>query len=216
MAKVQTEAIATHLPVFTVLIVHPSARQYLGLLQPYRPKSAAVALMGALCLAACSPAHNWRSVGIEGTSVKALMPCKPDRAEREVPLLGPAQPTLTLRMMSCDVGPRTFAVSAVQVPANGSAKTLQDHWQRAAWAALKQPLPDGQPAPAGWSVQPIRLRDGVSAQRWSGPALNHQQQSIRAHVQWQHENGWLVQSAVYGPEPDGTVIESFLGGLDRR
>jgi len=167
-------------------------------------------------LAGCSPSHNWRSVGFEGAPVQALMPCKPDRVDREVPLLGPDRPTVTLRMLSCDVGPRTFAVSAVQVPEGESAKAVQEHWQRAGWAALQQPLPAGQPSPTGWSVQTVRLLGGVEAQRWSGPAFNHQRQAIRAHVQWQQEAGWLVQTAVYGPEPDGAVLESFLGGLKLR
>jgi hypothetical protein len=173
-------------------------------------------MLAWLMLVGCSPTHNWRSVGFEGTPVQALLPCKPERAQREVPFLGPDLPTLTLRMLSCDVDRRTFAVSAVQVPEGASSMDLQERWQRASWVALKQHLPEGQPAPDRWSVRPVRMLGGADSQRWSGPALDHQRNTIQAHVQWQQVDGWLVQTALYGPEPDETLLETFLGGLKLR
>jgi len=38
----------------------------------------------ALLLCACQPTYNWRDIGLEGTNVKAQLPCKPDRTQREV------------------------------------------------------------------------------------------------------------------------------------
>jgi hypothetical protein len=157
-------------------------------------------------------------VGFEGAPVQALLPCKPESAQREVPLAGPDQPPLNLQVLSCDVGALTFAVSAVQLTAAGQATVVQANWQRAAWASLKQTVPSDALAPDGWSSQAVRLLGGAQAQRWSGPALNHRQQAIEAHLQWQQEAGWLVQTAVFGPAAgiDSLLLDSFMSGLKLR
>jgi hypothetical protein len=175
-------------------------------------------LLLAGLLVGCSPTHNWRSVGFEGAPVQALLPCKPEIAQREVPLAGPDQPPLKLQMLSCDVGSLTFAVSAVRLPDAGLTKAVQANWRRAAWASLKQAVPPDAQVPVGWSTQPVRLLGGVEAQHWSGPGLNHRQQTIQAHLQWQEEAGWLVQAAVYGPaaDIDSTLLDSFMSGLKLR
>ena len=45
----------------------------------------AAALLG---LAACSPTFNWREVRVESAPLKAMLPCKPDRGSRAVPMAG--------------------------------------------------------------------------------------------------------------------------------
>ena len=41
-------------------------------------------LVMALTLSACSPTQNWRDIALEGTALKAQLPCKPDRTTRSV------------------------------------------------------------------------------------------------------------------------------------
>lgn len=53
-----------------------------------RPLIAPV-LLGAGLLAACSPALNWREVRATPSALKAMMPCKPDKAVRQVAVAGP-------------------------------------------------------------------------------------------------------------------------------
>ena len=42
-------------------------------------------LAAAVLAAACSPVFNWREVPV-GESLVAMLPCKPDRAERSLPM----------------------------------------------------------------------------------------------------------------------------------
>jgi hypothetical protein len=60
----------------------------------------------------CTPAFNWRDVAFEGLPVAALLPCKPDRATRTVPLAGvPRQ----MVMAGCAAGGAMFTVAVVMV-----------------------------------------------------------------------------------------------------
>ena len=66
------------------------------------PRGFALSLTGitalALLLSACSPALNWRLVRTEAASLTFLLPCKPDRASKVVPLGGQAS-TLSLSLI---------------------------------------------------------------------------------------------------------------------
>ncbi len=66
----------------------------------------------ALTALACTPAFNWRDVVFEGLPVAALLPCKPDRGERTVPLAGAPRQMV---MAGCEAGGATFTVAVVNV-----------------------------------------------------------------------------------------------------
>ena len=77
-----------------------------------QPAMLFVAFGLAWMAAACTPVFNWRDVGFDGTPVGALLPCKPDRGERTVPLAGvPRQ----MVMAGCEAGGATFTVAVVNV-----------------------------------------------------------------------------------------------------
>ena len=92
---------------------------------PYRPALCAAV---ALAAAACTPSLNWREVRLAPTTAVALLPCKPDRAERSVPLGG--EPT-TLAVSGCEAGGATFALMAAKVPAGRAPDELLAGWQQA-------------------------------------------------------------------------------------
>ncbi len=73
------------------------------------------AIVGLALLQACTPAFNWRDVAFEGLPVAALLPCKPDRGERALPLvaLGGAQRQMV--MAGCKAGDAMFTVAVVDV-----------------------------------------------------------------------------------------------------
>lgn len=176
-------------------------------------------LVAGLALAACSPSHNWRLARLDGVPLQALMPCKPDNAQREVPLWGPTQAPVRLHMASCTVGQHTFAVAALPLaaPAAGGAgpspAQAEQAWRLAAWASLRQTVMPAQTAPAGWTAQPATVAGALGAQRWQGPGLNHQGQALQ--VQWllAHNGRWLVQAALYGPPLSADLAETFFDGL---
>jgi hypothetical protein len=64
-------------------------------------------LVWALILSACSPDQNWRDITLEGTSLKAQLPCKPDRTTRSVPLGGVP---VDLHVVGCESGSAMVAV----------------------------------------------------------------------------------------------------------
>lgn len=69
-------------------------------------------MLGLAALAACSPALDWREVRPEGSGLQLLMPCRPDRHERSVPLAG--QP-VRLALAVCSAGDQTFAIGHADV-----------------------------------------------------------------------------------------------------
>ena len=172
-----------------------------------------------LSLAACSPSHNWRLSRLDGVPLQALMPCKPERAQREVPLWGAAQPPVSLTMMSCAVGPHTFAVAALPLgsgntPAAADAvQQARQAWMRAGWASLRLAVPAQAEAPPGWRAQPQTVAGAQQAQRWHGPGQDHQGQALQAHWLLAHNGRWLVQAALYGPPVADDVATTFFDAL---
>ncbi|MDB5966792.1 MAG: hypothetical protein JWQ72_3292 [Polaromonas sp.] len=102
-----------------------------------------------LALAACSPAFNWRDVRPENTRLSLLLPCKPDRVEKTVPLGG--QPTV-LGMTGCDAGGATFAVAVADVRDPAAAGAVLAQWQSLTLANMHAPLPGTRT-----EVVPIKL-----------------------------------------------------------
>ena len=67
--------------------------------------------IGALAaVLGCTPAFNWREVSFDGLPVTALLPCKPDRGTRSVPLAGAPRDMV---MAGCQAGGATFTVAIV-------------------------------------------------------------------------------------------------------
>jgi hypothetical protein len=71
-----------------------------------------IAIGLAWVLTACTPAFNWRDVAFDSAPVAALLPCKPDRGERMVPLAGAPRQMV---MAGCEAGGATFTVAVVNV-----------------------------------------------------------------------------------------------------
>jgi hypothetical protein len=168
-------------------------------------------------LTGCSPALDWRVADVDGLPVSALLPCKPERGARDVPLAGPAQPPVRLHMLSCEAAGRTFAVAAVAVPppAGERVASWADTWLRAQWASVGVQAP-GEGWPAGWQRVPC----GVRGAQWSlclrGPARGANGQTLPAEWHWASGGPWLVQLATYGPPLSPTDHETYFGGLSWR
>lgn len=80
---------------------------------PVLPAQTAHFLIVTSALAAvlgCTPAFNWREVSFDGLPVTALLPCKPDRGTRSVPLAGAPRDMV---MAGCQAGGATFTVAIV-------------------------------------------------------------------------------------------------------
>ena len=87
-----------------------------------------VKLSSCLFLSACSPEHNWREIGFEGTSLKAQLPCKPDRTTRSVPLGGVP---VDLQVAGCESAGAMLAVMTAPLPSGADAQGILLGWQQA-------------------------------------------------------------------------------------
>jgi uncharacterized protein involved in propanediol utilization len=82
-------------------------------------------------LAACTPTYNWRDVRFEGANLTALLPCKPDRATRELPIAGQMR---QVHMMGCEAGGAMFTVAYAQLANEQEALALLPAWKAASRA----------------------------------------------------------------------------------
>ena len=107
----------------------------IGLRCPFRsvPDGLPLVVLAA-ALGACSPVFNWREVPIADDGLVALLPCKPDRATRNLPLGGDR--SVAVDMTGCEAGGATFAVA--HAAADDAAQA--DAWMRAWRAATRSQL----------------------------------------------------------------------------
>lgn len=165
------------------------------------------ALSGLLWLAACTPTFNWRTVQADGGAVQALMPCKPDRAEREVPLGGPPA---QMHMMSCDTGGLTFAVAWVDAGDAARAAPALAAWRRATLAAVRADPALADAAAAAW---PAVLARADAVQGLAAQGTDHRGQAIAVRAVHAAQGSRLVHAAIYGPSIPPEAAATFFEGL---
>ena len=159
-------------------------------------------------LAGCSPTFNWREVPIGDGGVVALLPCKPDRATRALPL---GVDAVTVDMAGCEAGGATFAVAR----AVAASPSQAEGWLRA-WRAATRGQLAGAPASespttlprAAGTPAPVRLDSPEGDAGTAGPVL---------HVLWfaqQRPDGVaLYQATVIGKPSSADALPTFFEGL---
>ena len=157
-----------------------------------------------LGLGACSPALNWRSVALGELAL--TLPCKPDRAQRTVPLGGKS---LDMEMVGCEADGALFAVSRIGVPPGAGADELQLQWQA---ASLLQMKVQGSPvlAPLSTSAQSLPLR-GLTASGQAGDG-----QALQARLAWVAAGTDVYHFAVYAARITPEMAEPFFDGVKAR
>ena len=162
-----------------------------------------VALSAALW--GCSPTYNWREVRPEGTSLKALFPCKPESASRPVNMGGR---DVVLNMLSCDVNQHTFALAAMRLPQGAQAADMADvalSLKKATLASMKAQSEQDKPWAPGVAL-------GVPFHAWQAHGLRHDGSAVQAHVLYFSRGSDLFQAAVYGPA-QADVLTTWADGL---
>lgn len=174
---------------------------------PYRPALCAAV---ALAAAACTPSLNWREVRLAPTTAVALLPCKPDRAERSVPLGG--EPT-TLAVSGCEAGGATFALMAAKVPAGRAPDELLAGWQQATLAHMRaQGTPERRPfTPPGARALPHAQRLTARGQRPDGrPVMAQAVWSAQAAAGGGTE---LLHAVVYAERLRPEAADAFFDAI---
>ncbi len=169
-------------------------------------------LVLTLTLSACSPDQNWRDVTLEGTSLKAQLPCKPDRTTRSVPLGGVP---VDLQVVGCESGTAMVALMTASLPAGSDASAVMADWQKAALdhARVSRPLTAGQ--------QQTWLRPGLlplaTAVRVQAPGQRATGEPVNMDAVWgavaEGERVRLLHAVVYDRNIAAELANTFFDGI---
>jgi hypothetical protein len=181
--------------------------------QPMRIQYSATmaSLTFALTLSACSPEQNWRDVSLEGTALKAQLPCKPDRTMRSVPLGGVP---VDLQMVGCESGTAMVAVMTALLPAGADANAVMLGWQKVTLdnARVQQPLASGRPT---WH-RPGQLPLAASV-RLQAPGLRANGEPVRMDAVWgalaEGDRVRVVHAVVYDPKIQPEMANTLFDGI---
>ena len=163
-----------------------------------------------IALAACTPALNWREVPLPPTSAVALLPCKPDHAERTVPLGG--APTV-LSVTGCEAGGATFAVMVAKLPAGRAPDEVLAGWQQATLANMH-----ASAAPQRQAFHPPGGLPLAHAQRLVAAGQQADGRPVAAQAVWTAraaEGGGteLLHAVMYAPRPQPAAADAFFAGI---
>ncbi len=155
-------------------------------------------------LAACNPTFNWRDVRPDETRLGLLLPCKPDKAEKVVPLGGRPTP---LRLLGCDAGGATFAVAVADLGDAARAAEVLRQWQALTLANMKAGAPQVTPLVLkGATPSPAPVLVKAQGQRADGTEVNGQAAYFAQGTQ-------VFQVVVYAGKLAPEVAETYFASL---
>ena len=158
----------------------------------------------ALALSACSPALNWRQVRTEAASLSLLLPCKPDRASKVVPLGGQAS---TLSMVGCEAEGATFALAVADVADGTPSAQGLSQWQALTLSNMRASSHTQAPIKiAGAAAEPAPVRVVAQGQQADGRAVQSQAVYFAKGTQ-------LFQAVIYAPSVSQEAADTFFGGI---
>jgi hypothetical protein len=165
-------------------------------------------LLVALLLA-CSPALNWREARFaDRVPLRMLLPCKPDRAEREVPMAGH---TVPLQMLGCDADGATFAVSHVFAAQGLGPNELLEGWRSAVLAHLQAQSVQAQVwTPPGAWASPASQRVQALGRRADGTPLALEAVWFGVPAR---DGVHVFHAVMLGPQARPDVAETFFSAL---
>ena len=160
----------------------------------------------ALLLCACQPTYNWRDIGLEGTNVKAQLPCKPDRTQREVTI---AQVAVSLQVAGCEADGGMWVVMTGRLPAGLDTVQVLQGWQEATWRTLQAQQPESQ----AW-LAPKALPGAVRVRVQGLQANGQTTQAQGLWAAWPEGDGvqW-VNAMVYQPKIQGEMADTFFESI---
>lgn len=176
------------------------------------PVSFAALLLALLAATGCSPTFNWRNVQLDSRAgpLAALLPCKPDRAERPVSLDGGA--SVPLSVVGCTAGGVTFTLAHLPVAPGTEAAAALLQWRAANAARLGavEAQLDASFSPVGALALPAAGMATIEARDAAG-------QPVRQRAAWFARAGSggveLFQAALLGGKIDPVAVETFFSSL---
>lgn len=166
-----------------------------------------VFLLMTLALSACSPALNWREVRPEGALLQSLMPCKPETAQRSVPLAGSQT---ELHLLACEASGLQFAIAWAEVNSAAQVPQALTAWRSASLQAIGVRSAPGDEASTAWAAS-ISGATRVLGVQASGQ--NPAGGAVQTRAVYFARGTQVFQAAVYGERLPADVLEAFFGGL---
>ena len=170
----------------------------------FRLSSRALPLLLVLGLLACSPTLNWREVRPDGVSLSMLLPCKPDRANKSVPLDGR---DTVLSMTGCEAGGAMFALARADVGDASRAAQVLEQWQSLTLAHMRAPAAVTQNAQVvGADAQPQPVLVSARGSHPNG-------QAVEGRALYFARGSQLFQAVVYAPRVSSEAAETFFSSF---
>ena len=161
------------------------------------------AFLALFFVTACSPTFNWRDVRPDGTRLSLLMPCKPDKAQKTVPMAG--KPT-EMALLSCDAGGATFAVAVADVKEISQVAAALAQWQSAALANIK-----AASTTTGTAFKLTGLTDAAVLVKATGQRSNGK--AVGSQAAYFAQGSQVFQAVIYADNIAPEVADSFFSGL---
>lgn len=159
-------------------------------------------------LTACSPALEWRMLPLPELGLEASLPCKPERAQRNVDLAGQ---TVEITMQGCEAAGNTFAVACAALDQPSSAGAALAHWRAAVLAAAQAKDAQDKPfQPDGSLGLPQSVRTRATGVLPTGGAM-HMEAAWFARVQ--QNSVHVCHAMVYGSELPRAIADVFFEAL---
>ena len=160
-------------------------------------------------LAACSPEQNWRQIGFEGSTLKAQLPCKPDRTTREVPLGGVP---VSLSVAGCEAAGAMLALMSASLAPGVDAQAVLAGWQQATLAHV----PPAEPVRSeAWRRSAWLPLAGAQSAQWQGKGADGR--PVAAQAVWgafaEGDHVRVVHAVVYAPKPMPELAQTLFEGL---
>ena len=159
-----------------------------------------------LLISACTPALNWRNVQLDtvnGSSLKAELPCKPDNATRKQQL---ADIQVELSMMGCVANEITFTMSRIPLTNPLDAPKVLAAWQAAAVVNVgAKPVPMIFASVSGAAGWPPASRVTLAGSATQAQMLWFAKQTSTGLT--------LYQAALYGKQPSNEAVTTFFESL---
>jgi hypothetical protein len=157
-------------------------------------------------LAACSPTFNWREVRAESIPLKAMLPCKPDKAARTVPMAGRQ---VELKVLGCEAGGTTFAVLSGDIVDPLRAGEVLTQWRAATLANMRSAPGSAQDRaflPAGAMALAQSLRVTAAGQRSDGS-------KVESQAAYFARGSHVVQAVIYADQVPAEAADTFFASL---
>lgn len=163
-----------------------------------------LALLTAALLSACNPVFNWREARFDNAPLVALLPCKPDKGVRSLPV---ADRVVEVSMQGCEAGGVLFTVAVAQLASPAEAGALLGPWKSAMLANARTSQSTDQPlAVPGATPWPNAVRASFSGQRADGSP-------VAAQVALFARESQVYQAALFADKPQPEAANTFFAGL---